>query len=163
MNRTTPVTMATTPAPRDVLLLFLPKDSPEAWLDTMARNHPNVEVRWGNPRDYRAPEDLPAEMWDGVTVYCSFRPPPARLMKTVRFVQLTSAGADLWVNHPIYQKPEVEFCTSNGIHPYVMPSQLNYSFVPPYSDDICAGPRLQNGSSVHIWHTPTSCSSMQTP
>ncbi len=44
-------------------------------------------------------------------------PPPAELMSKVRYVQLSSAGADRWPGHPVYENKDVVFCTSNGCHP----------------------------------------------
>lgn len=62
-------------------------------------------------------KDLPAETWNGVTLLCTFVPPPSHLLGSVRFVQLTSAGADMWPGHATYEDEKVSFCTSNGIHP----------------------------------------------
>lgn len=62
-------------------------------------------------------EELPSEVWDGLTMLLTHSPPPAELLSKVRFVQLTSAGADAWAGHDTYKKDEVMFCTTNGIHP----------------------------------------------
>lgn len=36
------------------------------------------------------------------------------LVPKLRFVQLSSAGSDLWVNHPKYVDKDVVFCTTSG-------------------------------------------------
>lgn len=36
------------------------------------------------------------------------------LVPTLRFVQLPSAGADLWAKHPKFLDPKVPFCTTSG-------------------------------------------------
>lgn len=106
---------------KDVLLVFIPADAPAWWLKRMASDHANIEIRWENAtapdRSLRKPETLSAEIWDGVTMLCTYVPPPAHLVPKLRFVQLASAGFDLWMGHPIFEKGEVQFCTANGIHP----------------------------------------------
>jgi hypothetical protein len=105
----------------DVLLVFIPADAPEWWLKRMALHHADIEVRWANAtapdRSLLRPENLPVEIWDGVTMLCTYVPPPPHLVPGLRFVQLTSAGFDLWTGHPTFEDAQVQFCTANGIHP----------------------------------------------
>jgi phosphoglycerate dehydrogenase-like enzyme len=102
----------------DILLVFLPTDPDADWIAKIESKYPGIKVRWS----VRAtPEELildPA-VWEGVTMFVTMRPHPAELMKSVRYVQLSSAGADRWLNpvHPKYQDPNTIFCTGNGTHP----------------------------------------------
>ncbi|KAH7311315.1 D-isomer specific 2-hydroxyacid dehydrogenase [Stachybotrys elegans] len=133
----------------DVILVFTPWDAPQWWMKYMATTHPSIEVRWVNStapdRSLKRPEDTPLEIWDGVTILCTYEPPPAHLLRSVRFVQLTSAGSDMWVGHPTFEDEKVVFCTSNGIQPpqiaeWVIGSWLSFSHhFAKYAQDMKTG------------------------
>ena len=108
----------------DILLLQIPPEPDLLWIAQLETKYPGLKVRWVPLR--WAPGDkgsaataLPPEIWEGVTIACLFLPHPAQLMSKVRYVQLTSAGADKWIEHETYKNPNVVFCTANGIHPWV--------------------------------------------
>lgn len=61
--------------------------------------------------------ELPEHVLQGVTMMCLYPPPRPEVMKDVRFVQLASAGSDLWAKHPKYLDKEVAFCSASGVHP----------------------------------------------
>ncbi|KAB5533477.1 D-3-phosphoglycerate dehydrogenase [Coniochaeta sp. 2T2.1] len=103
----------------DILLVYLPTDPDPSWVAKMESKYPGLQVRWP-VRGVWGQLYLDAAAWDGVTMTSIFLPHPIELMKSVRFVQLSSAGADLWtspVQHPKYADPDVIFCTANGTHP----------------------------------------------
>lgn len=111
----------------DVLLIFLPTPDdgrvwPDpAWIAATEARYPGLRVRWlrredpetGLPREI---DQLPADVWDGVTLLCSSWPPSAHLIPGVRFVQVPSAGLDRWIRHEAYLNPAVAVCTGNGTH-----------------------------------------------
>jgi hypothetical protein len=106
---------------QDKLLVFIPRDIDLEWISSVEVAYPGLKVHWirrdkpdGTMKTY---DELPSEVWDGLTMICVHSAPPAELLSKVRFVQLTSAGADQWAGHETYKKDEVVFCTSNGIHP----------------------------------------------
>ncbi|KAI1073474.1 hypothetical protein F5B20DRAFT_566983 [Whalleya microplaca] len=105
----------------DILLVFLPTKAETEWVERITNLYPGFNVRWVNTvnedRTLVKPEDVSDQVWDGVTMLATYMPPPAHLVPKVRFVQLTSAGADRWPNHPKYQDENVIFCTANGVHP----------------------------------------------
>ena len=108
----------------DILLLQIPPEPDSQWITQLETKYPGLKVRWVPLR--WAPGDkglavtaLSPEIWEGVTIACLFLPHPAQLMSKVRYVQLTSAGADKWIEHETYKNPDVVFCTANGIHPWV--------------------------------------------
>ncbi|TDZ33049.1 D-2-hydroxyacid dehydrogenase [Colletotrichum spinosum] len=111
----------TSPLAKDKVLIFLSQDPNEEWVRKIESLYPGIEVRWISnytpEGGFTLPDDLPDEVWEGVTIYMGFNAPPAERMSNVRLVQLTSAGTDKWHNHPIYKKPDVPFCTTNGCHP----------------------------------------------
>ncbi|KAI1386102.1 uncharacterized protein F4822DRAFT_305618 [Hypoxylon trugodes] len=104
----------------DILLLFVPFAEKPEWIERITKRFKGLQIRWVNSiRDNHIivkAEEVSPEKWDGVTLLTSFLPPPAEFIPKVRFVQLTSAGADRWPGHPKYQDENVIFCTTNGIH-----------------------------------------------
>ncbi|KAK4164674.1 hypothetical protein QBC43DRAFT_317313 [Cladorrhinum sp. PSN259] len=105
----------------DILLMAVPLPRDDKWIAKIAANHPGIkEIRWVQ-REWKVPPDpLPQDALDGVTLLCTGMPIDAeqsRLLKNVRYVQLLSAGADIWIGNPLYQNQDVTFCTSNGTHP----------------------------------------------
>ncbi|KAF3799693.1 hypothetical protein GCG54_00000938 [Colletotrichum gloeosporioides] len=109
------------PLANDILLVFLSSPRNEEWISRVESNYPGLQVRWANNHlpdgRFLLPDELPDEVWDGVTMIISFNPPSLERLKNVRFVQLTSAGADKWRDHPVYKNPDIPFCTTNGCHP----------------------------------------------
>ncbi|TLS22936.1 uncharacterized protein PpBr36_06599 [Pyricularia pennisetigena] len=112
------------PLSHDVLLVCIPTDPKLEWAAEVEARYPGFKVRWIEQELYGGNGcvftegylDLPPEHFDGVTMVMSYLPPRPENMKGVRFVQLTSAGADRWTSHDKYKDPEVSFCTANGIH-----------------------------------------------
>lgn len=111
------------PFTKDKLLVHLPIDPPPGWLDRVAQRFPGLEVRWVKARvvasGLSSADELPRDVLDGVTMMCLYPPPSPENMHDVRYVQLASAGSDRWMGHPKYMDPEVKFCSSSGVHPYV--------------------------------------------
>ena len=63
------------------------------------------------------PEDVPPELFEGVTILCTQRMPDASLLPKCHLVQLTAAGPDRSVSHPLYKESNAIFCSANGVHP----------------------------------------------
>jgi phosphoglycerate dehydrogenase-like enzyme len=100
---------------KDILLVSIPVAQDEAWVSRIKKSHPGLQVRWFHRQTEEALP--PDELVVGATLVCTYKRLDASLLESVRYIQLTSAGADLWTKHPTYQRKEVIFCTSNGIHP----------------------------------------------
>ena len=105
----------------DILLLHIPPEPDLQWIARLETKYPGLKVRWVPLHWTPGDKDLtlPPETWEDVTMACLFLPHPAYLMSKVRYVQLTSAGVDKWVEHKTYKNSNVVFCTANGIHPWV--------------------------------------------
>ncbi|OLN81915.1 D-2-hydroxyacid dehydrogenase 1 [Colletotrichum chlorophyti] len=105
----------------DKLLVFMSAPDNPAWVRKISARFPGLEVRWASSLKpgggFILPDDLSDEVWEGVTIFMSFMPAAPERMSKVRFVQLTSAGADKWLDHDIYKNTDVPFCTTNGCHP----------------------------------------------
>ncbi|KAJ3497695.1 hypothetical protein NLG97_g1697 [Lecanicillium saksenae] len=102
----------------DVLLLQIPIDVPAEWKNRIEAKYPGIEIRSRVLRLELGIEanNIEPEMWKDVTLACLYLTHPKELMSDVRFIQLTSAGVDRWINHERYQSPDVTFSTANGIH-----------------------------------------------
>jgi hypothetical protein len=103
----------------DILLLFTIGEPRNDWIEKIKAQYPGLEIRWVNgmtTAGLGAPDAIPAETWEGVTLFSSFMPAKAELMTKVRFVQLMSAGVDRWPGHVKYEDPNVIFTSTNGIH-----------------------------------------------
>ncbi|KAI2623058.1 hypothetical protein GGS26DRAFT_237178 [Hypomontagnella submonticulosa] len=104
----------------DILLVFIPFAEKPEWVERIIKRFTGLRIRWVNSiRENRTivrADELPAEVWDGVTLLSTFMPPAAELIHKVRYIQLTSAGVDRWPGHAKYQDENAIFCTSNGVH-----------------------------------------------
>ncbi|KAK3376091.1 hypothetical protein B0T24DRAFT_648186 [Lasiosphaeria ovina] len=102
---------------KDVFLMDLPVPPDQAWIDRLEARYPGFRVRWVSKAwEFTAGPFTPGQ-FEGITMMCSFIPQPAELLPNISYIQLTSAGADKWLSHPLYQDPNITFCTSNGTHP----------------------------------------------
>ncbi|KAK3994343.1 putative 2-hydroxyacid dehydrogenase [Cladorrhinum sp. PSN332] len=112
---------STTANSNDILLMAVPLPRDDKWIAKIETQYPGIkEVRWAQREWKISPDPLPEDVLDGVTLLCTGMPIGAEqvgLLQKVRYVQLLSAGADRWISNPLYQNPDVTFCTSNGTHP----------------------------------------------
>ncbi|KAL7923436.1 hypothetical protein ACQKWADRAFT_289655 [Trichoderma austrokoningii] len=104
----------------DKLLIHMPFALPQSFLAALAQRFPQLRVHYEiaplvNQRLMNS-NDLPDEAWDGVTILCVMPPPSAERMKGVKFVQLASAGSDLWIGHEAYMNRDITFCCTSGAH-----------------------------------------------
>jgi hypothetical protein len=107
------------------LLIHIPAAPPDGWLEAVAALFPALEVRWEvaefvGSGIVASADVLPAEAWEGVTMLCVYPPVSQTHMANVRFVQLVSAGSDLWLGQPSYLDPGIQFCSASGAHPYAL-------------------------------------------
>ena len=102
----------------DILLVHVPLPPDQEWIAKLESTYPGFQVRWYQRAPILAQDKgIPDELWEGVTMVMGTSAYPAHLMSKVRYVQLSSAGADRWVNHEVYKNKDVIFCTANGCHP----------------------------------------------
>ncbi|EXJ88353.1 hypothetical protein A1O1_05283 [Capronia coronata CBS 617.96] len=163
--------MATTKAAhglsQDTILVLMPCDPIKDFTDRLEAKFPGVTIRWQNTKvasGLLMTKDMPAELFDGVTIVCAFQIPDASLVPKLRFVQLTSAGADQCAENAHYKNPDIPFCTSNGAHPpqiaeWVIGSWLSHQhqfpkfrdymkdgyWEPPYQTRVQDSPGLRMG------------------
>ncbi|KIW47949.1 uncharacterized protein PV06_00597 [Exophiala oligosperma] len=103
---------------QDTILILVPAEPRQEVIDSLQSRYPGVKIHWRTV--YGTPitvEDIPKTIWDTVTILWGFQIPKDAVTPNLRFVQLSSAGADHWASNPHYQDPNVVFCTSNGAHP----------------------------------------------
>ncbi|PSR85675.1 D-isomer specific 2-hydroxyacid dehydrogenase [Coniella lustricola] len=108
-----------TKAAKDILLMLYPAPRKTAWEESVLKQHGDkLEIRWATTQAadgrYLKPADQDPAIFKDVTIYFSYLPAPAELVPKLKFVQTSSAGTDLWHDHPKYQDKNVVFCTSSG-------------------------------------------------
>jgi phosphoglycerate dehydrogenase-like enzyme len=87
-------------------------------ISSLQEQYPGVKIHWRSVKETRLSiDDIPQEIWDTATIVWGFEIPENAVLPKLRFVQLSSAGADHWATNRHYQDPKVLFCTSNGAHP----------------------------------------------
>lgn len=107
-------------ASNDVLLILTIADRDEQWEQNLSQRIPGkLQMRWHNVCSepdgvLRKPEDLDRRIFEDVTILFTYEPVPVELIPKVRFVQLTSAGSDLWAKHPKFLDSGVKFATTSG-------------------------------------------------
>lgn len=103
----------------DVLLVLTGADRDAQWEQSLTQRLPReLQVRWENLRkpdgSLRNLEDLDRGIFEGVTILFTYAPVPVEWIPKVRFVQLSSAGSDLWASHPKLLDSGVKFATTSG-------------------------------------------------
>lgn len=106
-------------ASNDVLLVLSAAGRDEQWeRDLFQRLPGQLQVRWENIRNpdgsIRKLEDADRSLFEDVTILFTYEPIPAEWIQKVRFVQLSSAGSDLWAKHPKFLDSSVKFATTTG-------------------------------------------------
>ena len=100
--------------------MYLGDDPQTEWMAQMESLYPGLEIRWAKSYANGAPvvAESYGDLWDGITLLCCWWfTPPAHLLKDVKFVQITSTGADPWLRHATYLDPNVVFCNGRGTNP----------------------------------------------
>lgn len=103
----------------DVLLILTGADRDEQWEQDLFQRIPGrLQVRWENLRNpdgsMRDVADVDRKVFDNVTILFTYAPVPVEWIPKVRFVQLSSAGSDLWAQHPKFLDSGVKFATTSG-------------------------------------------------
>lgn len=105
----------------DILLLLLPSLPPIPWISALEAKYPGFQVRFESTQNpdlsLRPVAEIPDASWAGVTMLITYVPPPPDKVANVRFVQLLSAGSDMWKSHPLFLKKDVVFCNASGVQP----------------------------------------------
>lgn len=106
----------------DVLLMFYAVERDEQWEKNLLQKFPGkLRVRWEDTRkpdgSIKAAEEHDPKIFEGVTMLFTYAPVPADLVPKLRFVQLSSAGSDLWQSHAKYLDSSVKFATASGSNP----------------------------------------------
>lgn len=106
-------------AANDVLLILYTVGRDGQWEQDLLQNLPRtLQVRWVDNRrpdgSFKTMDEHDPKVFEGVTMLFTYWPVPADLVPKLRFVQLTSAGSDLWQSHPKYLDSNVRFATTSG-------------------------------------------------
>lgn len=83
-------------------------------LDEVQKRHPDLKVQVAQK------SKLTKEDWKDVTILVAGHNrdglPEKDDVPKLQYVQLSSAGANLVVDDPLFKETDVAFCTANGVH-----------------------------------------------
>lgn len=109
---------------KEVLLILQPWSPPESYLKSLSDISPGIRVITYKTTMYakEVPKEISDETWSEVTVLFTWNLLPTKEQApNLRYVQLLSAGCNQILGKPIFEETKIDFCTSNGVHPYVVP------------------------------------------
>ncbi|KAF5023078.1 hypothetical protein F66182_4835 [Fusarium sp. NRRL 66182] len=99
-------------------IIFSTIEPPQAQIDAIQKQFPDLTIKvsiqpWGAPLDPGFDE----EEWKDTTVLltATLLPKPGQAPH-LQYVQLTSAGANHLIGHPLFTDTKVPFSTANGVH-----------------------------------------------
>ena len=101
------------------ILVLLPLKPSQESIQRIRDTYPDVAVSvhsvpWGSTT---VPEDVTAEELADVTILLGLTAFPSReAAPNLELVQLSSAGANHVLEHPLFKDTDVKFCTANGVH-----------------------------------------------
>ena len=102
-------------------ILFLAlQPAPPGLEEKFKTRFPDADFRWVVAKfDYKTltfepVDNLPQEIRENVTVLSCYNPPSEEALKHVKYVQLVSAGSDLWQNTAAFKRSDVAFCSATG-------------------------------------------------
>lgn len=112
------------PASSESLLVLLPwEPSPES-VQRIRDAYPNVAVSvyrspWGTTK---VPDEVtPEKLAETTLLLAGTAFPEKDAVPNLKYVQLSSAGANHVLDNPLFTDTDVKFCTANGVHGYVVP------------------------------------------
>jgi len=106
---------------KEHLLCVLPFPEDKRITEHLKRTH-NVDITYHQVTlvkgDFGAPIPIPDELWAHATILISLTsfPPTATLARSLKFVQLLSAGINQLFGTPLYTSTAVPITNSSGIH-----------------------------------------------
>lgn len=87
---------------------------PEKSLKDLQTRFPDLKISTGDK------QDRTQSSWDDVTILLTGHNrdglPPVQDVPKLQYIQLSSAGANLVVDDPLFTDTDVAFCTANGVH-----------------------------------------------
>jgi hypothetical protein len=88
------------------------------WQKKFKDEFPDLEiVVYDLPWGAKVAEKVPAEELKDVTILLTGSSlPDKELVPKLEYVQLSSAGANHILKHPLFTDTDVVFCTANGVH-----------------------------------------------
>ncbi len=102
------------------LLILAPWVPTEDFLKSLRSKYSGLEiVHHELPRTRRVSEaGITSEEWKDVTILLAggLAVPKRELVPKLKYVQVTSSGANRILGHPLFLETDVKFCTANGVH-----------------------------------------------
>lgn len=111
----------------ETLLALLPYEPSESLVQRIKDAYPNIavsayQVPWGA---LELPDAVTNEALAKVTILVTGSSLPKKeSVPKLKYVQLSSAGANHVLENPLFKGTDVKLCTANGVHGYVVLSGL---------------------------------------
>jgi hypothetical protein len=105
-------------SPPPTLLILTHWPTPPAILKSIQKAHPHLRIlAFPVPWSGALPDDFPEDVWPSVVVLLTstYLPQPEQVPR-LKYVQLTSAGANQILEQRLFKETDVAFCTANGVH-----------------------------------------------
>lgn len=87
---------------------------PEEEIEAVKEKYPDLQVQVSSKKD------VTKEEWKDVTILVTSHNreglPEKDDVPNLQYIQLSSAGANLIVDDPLYTETDIAFCTANGVH-----------------------------------------------
>ncbi|CAG9954415.1 unnamed protein product [Clonostachys rosea f. rosea IK726] len=98
----------------ETLLVITPFTPAQAWIDDLRKRVPGINVHV-HPTEMNSQR---CAVWENATALYTWKAfPPIELAPNLQYVQLHSAGANQILGLPLFEKTDIVFSTSNGVHP----------------------------------------------
>lgn len=110
----------------ETLLALLPYEPSEALVQNIRAAYPHIDVSayqvpWGSPT---LPDAVTDEVLAKVTILITGSSLPKKeSVPKLKYVQLSSAGANHVLDNPLFKGTDVKLCTANGVHGCVSSEQ----------------------------------------
>lgn len=137
----------------ETLLALLPYEPSEALVQNIRAAYPHIDVSayqvpWGSPT---LPDAVTDEVLAKVTILITGSSLPKKeSVPKLKYVQLSSAGANHVLDNPLFKGTDVKLCTANGVHGCVS-SQQNLIVFWVRANRTRVVLKSRNGSSRRSW------------
>lgn len=103
------------------LVILTPWAPAPGYIESIQQQFSDLVIEYHPSAWTQSESPFPIEEWKDVTIALTFTylPQPKDAPK-LQYVQLISAGANHILDHPLFKNTEVEFCTANGVHGFVL-------------------------------------------
>ncbi|KAF4447166.1 hypothetical protein F53441_9311 [Fusarium austroafricanum] len=107
-------------------IIFTTTELPQSQIDAIQKQFPDLTIKvfiqpWGAPLD----PNFKKEEWKDTTAFLTATAlPEPEQVPNLQYVQLSSAGANHLIKHPLFVETKIPFSTANGVHGLILTPQF---------------------------------------